>query len=129
MAFLPYIWGQFDRDNAAGRQDLARASRSGGLYSWNYSGHERKPAYLRVDLSASAEFLKKTPESYLTLGDMENGKYTPLTRFRFRLKEGKNVYLFRISADYYWSLGRLNALSLAPSLGNSAVSVRILEGD
>lgn len=129
VAFLPYIWGQFDRDNAAGRQDLAKVSRSGSLYSWNYSGNEQKPAYLRVDLSASAEFMKKHKESYLILGDMENGKYTPLVRFRFKLKEGKKVYLFRISSDYYWSRGKLNALSLAPDLENSAESVRILEGD
>lgn len=129
VAFLPYIWGQFDRENAAGRPDLAKVSRSGSLYSWNYSGNEQKPAYLRVDLSASAEFMKKHKESYLILGDMENGKYTPLVRFRFKLKEGKKVYLFRISSDYYWSRGKLNALSLAPDLENSAESVRILEGD
>ena len=129
VAFLPYIWGQFDSENAAGRPDLVKVSQSGSLYAWNYSGNERKPAYLMVDLSVSTEFLKRHQESYLTLGDMENGKYTPLARFRFKLKEGKNVYLFRISSDYYWSRGKLNALSLAPDLENSAESVRILEGD
>ena len=129
VGFLPYAWGQFDSENAASNSDLATVSENGGLYTWSYSGHEHKPAYLRLDLSASAEFLKKNSSPSLLLGSMENGRFTPLCRFRFRLKEGRKVYLFRISSDYYWSRGKLNALSLDPNLRESGLSVRILEGD
>lgn len=129
MEFLPFIWGQFDSRNAASNADLATVSQSGSVYTWDYSGKENKPAYLRLDLSVSPDFLKNTNASTITLGSMEGGKFTPLSRFRFKLKEGKKVYLFRISSDYYWSRGKLNALVLDPNLGSTAGQVRILEGD
>jgi len=129
LEFLPYIWGQFDSKDAASHTDLAKISRKGDLYSWNYAGKENKPAYLRVDLSAGRDFLKQHDTSYLILGNTENGKFTPLNRQRFKLRKGKKVYLFRISSDYYWSRGSLNALSLDSSLGGAVDSVRILEGD
>lgn len=129
VSFLPSIWGQFDSRNAASNADLAVVSQNSGVYAWDYSGKEKKPAYLRVDLSLSPDFLKSTNASTITLGNMEGGKFTPLARFSFRLKEGKKVYLFRISSDYYWSRGKLNALVLDPNLGSKAGSVRILEGD
>lgn len=129
VAFLPSIWGQFDSRNAASNADLAGVSKNGSVYTWDYAGMEKKPAYLRVDLSLSPDFLKSTNASTITLGNMEGGKFTPLARFSFRLKEGKKVYLFRISSDYYWSRGKLNALVLDPNLGSKAGSVRILEGD
>ena len=129
VRFLPYIWGQFDSRNASGNADLAKVTRNWPNYTWNYSGHESKPAYLRLDLSLSPEFVKGADASFLTLGSLENGKYTPLSRFRFRLKEGDGVYLFRISADYYWSRGKLKAISLDPHLRSVVRSVRILEGD
>ena len=129
LEFLPYIWGQFDSKDAASHTDLAKISRQGNLYSWNYAGKENKPAYLRVVLSADRDFLKQHDTSYLILGNTENGKFTPLNRQRFKLRKGKKVYLFRISSDYYWSRGSLNALSLDSSLGGAVDSVRILEGD
>lgn len=129
VEFLPFIWGQFDTRNASSNPDLAKVSQDGDVYCWNYHGHESKPAYLRVDLSVSHEFLEKYPSAYLILGDMQNDRFAPLSRFRFRLKEGKKVYLFRISADYYWSRGRLNSVRLDPALGASVVSLRVLEGD
>ena len=129
VEFLPFIWGQFDSKNAASNVDLANVSQNGSVYTWDYSGKENKSAYLRVDLSVSEDFLKSINTSAITLGSMEGGKFTPLSRFRFKLKEGKKVYLFRISSDYYWSLGKLNALVLDPNLGSTAGSVRILDGD
>lgn len=128
MELLPFIWGQFDSRNAASNADLSAVSKNGSVYAWDYAGKEKKPAYLRVDLSLSHDFLS-TNASTMTLGNVEGGKFTPLARFRFRLKEGQNVYLFRISSDYYWSRGKLNALVLDPNLGSAAGSVRILEGD
>ena len=129
VEFLPFIWGQFDSKKAASHQDLAKVSLNDSLYSWNYSGKEGKPAYLRLDLSLTPDFLKNTNASAITLGNMEDGKFTPLNRFRFRLKEGRKVYLFRISSDYYWSIGKLNAVSLDPNILGLAVSVRIIEGN
>lgn len=129
VSFLPSIWGQFDSRNAASNADLAVVSQNSGVYAWDYSGKQSRPAYLRVDLSVSPDFLKSTNASTITLGNMEGGKFTPLARFRFRLKEGEKVYLFRISSDYYWSRGKLNALILDPNVGSKAGSVRILEGD
>ena len=129
VVFLPYIWGRFDSKNAASHADLTNVSHDGKFYMWNYSGKENKSAYLRIDLSVSREFLKQHDTSYIILGSLENGKLTPLNRIRFKLRKGKNVYLFRISSDYYWSRGALNALSLDPNLGETAESVRILEGD
>lgn len=129
VAFLPFIWGQYDSRNAASNADLVAVSKNGSVYTWDYSGKQSRPAYLRVDLSVSPDFLKSTNASTITLGNMEGGKFTPLARFRFRLKEGEKVYLFRISSDYYWSRGKLNALSIDPNVGSKAGSVRILEGD
>lgn len=129
VRLLPYIWGQFDSRIAADNADLVNVSFNGGIYSWNCAGKQSKPAYLRMDLTVSQEFMKNTSASSLVLGNIEAGRFTPLNKFRFRLKEGKNVYLFRISSDYYWSRGQLTALSLDPKLANSVTSVRILEGD
>ena len=129
VQFLPYIWGQFDSENAASHSDLAKVLENGGLYSWSYVGHEHDPAYLRIDLTASKEFIANNSTSYLLLGSMDDGGFNPLCRFEFKLKEGRNVYLFRISSDYYWSLGKLKALSLGTNLVGTDASVRILEGD
>lgn len=129
IRFLPYIWGQFDTKKASNLPDLVNISALGDLYTWSYANYKNKPAYLRVDLSISPEFLKHYWLSYFTLGTLEGEQYTPLSKFSFKLKEGKNVYLFRISADYYWFRGKFNALSLDPNLCSSVTSVRILEGD
>ena len=129
VAFLPYIWGRFDSKNAASHADLTNVSHDGKFYMWNYSGKENKSAYLRIDLSVSREFLKQHDTSYLILGSLENRKHTPLNRIRFKLRKGKNVYLFRISSDYYWSRGKLNSLVLDQNLASVVDSVRLLEGD
>jgi hypothetical protein len=129
MQFLPWIWGQLDSKKAADQTNLAKVTMKDSLYSWNCSGCENKSSYLRVDLSMDKEFLKKTSSTYLLLGNLDNDKFIPLSRFRFKLKEGKQTYLFRISSDYYWSRGKFNAFSLDPKLRNSVTSVRILEGD
>lgn len=129
VQFLPYIWGQFDTRHAAENADLASVSGNGSHYSWNYAGHEGSSAYLRLDLDAGEELIKNSDAAYLMMGTEEDGKFSPLNRYRFKLKAGKQVYLFRISSDYYWSRGRLNAVSIDPRLMNSVSSVRILEGD
>lgn len=129
VQLLPYMWGQFDSENAASHADLAKVLENGGLYSWSYVGHEHDPAYLRIDLTASKEFIANNPTSDLLLGSMDDGGFNPFCRFEFKLKEGRNVYLFRISSDYYWSLGKLKALSLGTNLAGTDASVRIIEGD
>lgn len=129
VEYLPFIWGQFDSKNAASNSDLTAVSLNGDTYSWDYSGKESRPAYLRLDLSVDQELLKNTNSSSITLGNMKDGKYTALNRFRFKIKEGKNVYLFRISSDYYWSCGKLNALNIDASLRKYIKSVRLLIGD
>ena len=129
MQFLPYIWGQFDTKNASENADLASVSRNGSHYSWNYAGHEGRSAYLRLDINAGEELIKSSDAAYLMMGTEEGGRFLPLNRYRFKLKSGKHVYLFRISSDYYWSRGKLNAVSVDPRLMSSVNSVRILEGD
>lgn len=129
VEFLPFIWGQLDSKNAASNADLTEVYSNGETYTWDYSGKESRPAYLRLDLSVNQELLKNANSSSITLGDMKDGKYTALDRFRFKLKEGQNAYLFRISSDYYWSCGKLNTLYIDASLRKYIKSVRILEGD
>ena len=129
LELLPYVWGQFDVKKAAENADLTAVSFNDSLYSWEYSGHEHKPAYLRVDLSVSQDLLSRVGHSYLNLGSVEDGKFKAFNRYWFQLKEGSNTYLFRISSDYYWSRGKLNKLFIDPNIRDSVVSVRLLEGD
>ena len=129
VELLPYVWGQFDTKKAANYADLADVSLHDKVFTWNYSGHEKKPAYVRIELSVSPDFLMRTDRSYLNFGTLEHDKFTALNRYWFKLKEGRKVYLFRVSSDYYWSRGKLNALFIDPNISGFVTSVRLLKGD
>lgn len=129
VELLPYVWGQFDTKQAADYPDLSQVSKHENFYSWDYSGHEHNPAYVRIELSIDKDFLAKSPYSYLYFGNSEDGKFMSKNRYWFKLKPGKNVYLFRVSSDYYWSRGQLTALFLDPNINGLVTSVRLLKGD
>jgi len=129
VGFLPYVWGQFDSEHAADHADLIKVSAEDDGFAWDGAAQKDKPAYLRVEIDAGRKLINGTPDTYLTLGSLKGGAYTPLSRFRFKLRKGHKAYLFRVSADYYWHRGELNALRLDPNLKALVTSVRVIEGD
>lgn len=129
VGFLPYVWGQFDSEHAADHADLMKVQAENGYFVWDDAGQQDKPAYLRVEIDAGRKLINGSPDTYIKLGSLKNGSFTPLGRFRFKLKKGHKVYLFRVSADYYWHLSELNALQLDPNLKALVTSVRVIEGD
>lgn len=71
----------------------------------------------------------ETLEVIAKLGYYEEGRFTEKCQYGIVLKEGCHDYLIRVSSDYYWYLGEINAAYIQSDSTLYGVSMKILEGD
>ena len=86
VGFLPYVWGQFDSEHAADHADLIKVQAADPGFAWDGAGKQGWPVYLRVEIDAGKKLPNGSPDTYLTLGNFRDGAFTPLSRFRFKLR-------------------------------------------
>jgi hypothetical protein len=130
LSKLPVIWGEKDIKNAAGNNVVCKAQVSDdGIYEVEKSRflNTDKGNYLMLKLTCAERETQKT--LVVKAGNYEQGAFGEKYRYSMDLEEGTHCYLLRISSDYYWQLGDINAFCLQSEADISNVEVNILTGD
>ena len=137
LEHLPRIWAERDEKNAMSNAVITELQYMDGFYAFESENVNlgENGNYLKInavydgtDLNGlyddDDEFLDVT----IVLGDCQNGKFIEKCRYTLKIQEGTHDYLLRVSADYYWYLGEINAVKIQTD-GVHNVDMQILEGD
>ncbi len=136
---LPLYWAELDEQKAALNEVITKATLGEeALYTFNeaipydaargnylllntlYTGHDMNGLMENDDEFATA---------VLIMGTYQNDNFIETCRYEFSIREGMHDYLFRVSSDYYWGLGRVNAAKIECSEKLKGTQISILQGD
>ena len=125
---LPLLWAEKDVKKAINNKIVAELKNEGMLYIIPPGANKKAEAghYLAVSCTNESDNIYN---AYVALGTNNNGIFEEKCRFNFNMYPGKHNYLFRISSEYYWHIGLLNAAILNGKSGLKDIDMRILEGD
>ena len=71
----------------------------------------------------------ETVGAVVKLGIYTNGKFEEKYKYDLTVREGRNDYLIRVSCDYNWYLGEINAVQISSGGMLQNTEMKILEGD
>lgn len=130
---LPHIWANYDEKSAIENRVQKKLSNKGnGLFLINSVDaiQKEKGNYLLITGKYMTEEIENDSNfATIQLGHYQNGKFVEKCVGNFNLKPGKQNYLIRISADYYWYLNEINAIKFTNDIRLEEVEMVILEGD
>lgn len=131
---LPLIWGELDEKKAAKNPEVSSAVKKGDIYVFDNTDFDRqdKGNYLLLNTvygTTEDNAANDSTEAVLRMGTYENGVFTEKYCYKITLKKGKHDYLFRVSSDYYWTKGDINAVSVECLEEIGETTVKVLEGD
>jgi hypothetical protein len=114
---IPYLWGEYDSRKAYENPKVYTPQSLPGIIPKDMQSHEN---YMLLRINANQD-----DTGILAFGS-EAGDYN--FGYSFRIKEGNHSYLFRVSADNYWTLGNL-IFNCSSENGSQVVGASVLEGD
>lgn len=124
---IPYIWGMYDVKKAFNNPVINGAiTKYDSWYSVETKNiSKEKGNYIMVETDS------KTPGNCsISFGSAANGTFSPLNNFIFQLNHGKkNRYLIRVSSDFYWYSGQINAFTIKSDIPLENLSIKLLQGD
>ena len=85
--------------------------------------------YLGQDVEEKYKSNNESIRGVVCLGWYNEDGFIEKCRYSFTLQEGKHDYLIRISTDYFWHLGEINAMQFYTDYDVNISKIRILEGD
>lgn len=136
LSQLPNIWAK--NDDAINNEEYVVAEYTDGYYVFNRKAIKNTDAgnYLKLKLSYDGTDTERnyysddeTVGASIKLGVYKNGKFTEKYQYNVTLKEGTNEYLIRVSNDYYWYYGNVNAVKILCEGVLHDGKISILEGD
>ena len=123
------MWGEKDIKNASQNDAICEANFADGFlfFDTDKINDESQSCYIMLIAECECDKLSDN-EGLLRLGNLYGGEFDEKNRYIFNLKDGEHVYLFRVSADYYWNQKLLNGILLQ---GEEIKTVRmyLIEGD
>lgn len=123
---LANAWGNLDVRNAADNEVICEGKRTGIIYSFDLDENDYvNPAYLGISLQAINDDSKAT----IIMGDTSSGAFVEKCRYVLDISSDVNYYMIRVSSDYYWHLGEINAMYLVSEDKVYADSARFIMGD
>lgn len=135
---LPLYWAELDEKQAAHNEVLNEAVRSeNNIFILEHitEKDKQKGNYLLLTTSFNGydnsgminddEYI----DASIIMGMYQEGVFVEKCRYNFALKEGEHNYLFRVSSDYYWMLGKINAVELECDAKVNGTRMKILRGD
>lgn len=131
MYEIPYLWGTYDTKEGWQNPVLAQAVLTDeNVYCFDpiSSTDKVNGNYLLLTCDCEDEYPDQTDAPEIILGSTQPG-YEDLYRFQFTLHPGRQQYLFRISADYYWYAEDINRVAVHTDAPVRDVHIQILEGD
>ncbi|NLG05123.1 MAG: hypothetical protein GX567_15020, partial [Clostridia bacterium] len=136
LAYLPSIWA--DNDRAIINTEYAELQQANGYYLFDRSAISSKEhgnyllfraTYNGTDTRRSYDNDDEVIGASIKVGIYENGIFSEKYQYNVTLKEGTNDYLIRVSNDYYWYCGDVNAVKVICDGILYDVDMKVLEGD
>lgn len=124
---LPYIWGEKDTKKASKNKVVSKLVKQDDYYKIENDFSKDKGNYLllKTDVIVKDEPMTAT----IRVGTIENNEFIEKYNYSFIIERGDNNYLFRISNDYNWKFGNINAIKIDTKSKLYNTSIKILEGD
>jgi hypothetical protein len=133
---LPWIWANYDLEKVSDGKVVTETEYKDGLYHINEGAVDYTNAgtYLKIHAIYNGydngTLYKDDDEIVWTtvvMGKYENGEFAEKAKYKMGIKEGESDYLIRVSADYYWYLGEVNAIKILPEGNVYGVDVTVVE--
>lgn len=133
---LPRIWASYDSKEANKGNVVAEAIYKDGIYCFDNksirlgeNGNYLKltATYNGLDKNGLYENNDEYSRIDVVLGNYEDGNFIEKCKYNFNIKEGTYDYLIRVSADYYWYIGEINAIRIQAEDILFDVDIQILE--
>ena len=125
---LPLLWAERDIKKAINNGVIAGLIDENGLFNIPSGANNdaKKGNYLLLHCTN----INKDPiAGCLALGNHANGTFQEKCRYNYIVQPGTHSYLFRISSEYYWHIGKLNAVKIVDNANLTGISMKIVEGD
>lgn len=138
VGYLPQIWAEYDEKNAVENEVITKLIKKNGLYVFENKTlkPDKKGNYL---LLTALNDGNEDENVVIKLGKYEHGTFEEKYRYTVTMSEGLHDYLIRVSTDYYWYHGKINAVCIENENDTSEdpqieenmknVEMKILKGD
>ena len=135
---LPRIWAEYDKEKSIENSVVMQLTQKDNMYICDnklfkagadgnyllihaiYDGQDQGLYYKDND---------ETTDIIIKAGKYEDGIFQEKCQYHFTLSEGEHYYLIRISTDYYWYQGEINAVYFQSDTTLRDIQMSILEGD
>lgn len=138
IGHLPIIWAEKDIKNAAKNSVVTSLSKSNNVYKFNNETFLRgkNGNYLLISANCNEGCYENinnaqsnSKKALVKLGTYENDIFNEKYQYSMDLQRGQHDYLIRVSNDYYWYFGDINAVKIQADVNLQGVEMHILEGD
>ena len=138
IGHLPQIWAEYDEKNAVENEVITKLIKKNGLYIFENKTFkpDKKGNYL---LLTALNDGNEDENVVIKLGKYEHGTFEEKYCYTVTMSEGLHDYLIRVSTDYYWYHGKINAVCIENENDTSEdpqieenmknVEMKILKGD
>lgn len=136
---LPLIWAELDEKEAINNRVMVEMIKNDEeVYTFDTSKaiDDKNGNYLMLTAAYAGldtDGLSNPDDEYISgtvmIGSYDGNLFAEKCRYNFTLKEGEHSYLFRVSSDYFWTLGEINAVKIVTSEKIEGVQFKILQGD
>ena len=133
---LPWIWANYDSDKVNNKKVVTETEYKDGLYHITKGtvDYTNAGTYIKIRAiynGSDRENLYKDDDEIVwttvIMGKYENGEFAEKAKYKMGIKEGESNYLIRVSADYYWYLGEINAIKILPEGNVNGLEVTVVE--
>lgn len=122
---MPYLWGRRLESSSDITELLSGFTSKDGLIDIRLiSLKNAAPYYLCIGIDAQS-----SDEGALAMAGLYDGNEIILKQYGFNIHEGSNIYLFRVSANYFWQEGFVDELKVYVNNEEVECEVRLIQGD
>jgi hypothetical protein len=121
---IPYIWANYDKIGVDKKEEQLTINRNLSTYDFS-SINKQVGNYLLINASAV-----KDGTMTVQFGKEDTNGFTSLSQYDFSVKNGnKQNYLIRLSSDFMWYSGEINAIKIISDNNSTVERTSILKGD
>lgn len=135
LGHLPRIWAEKDVKKSARNTIVTDLSKINNVYQLKNESIQRgyDGNYLLISANCIDEDIadvSNIPKRGLVkLGTYDEEGFNEKYQYNMYFEKGQHNYLIRVSNDYYWYFGNINAVSIETDAGLQDVTMYILKGD
>ena len=129
---LPGIWAERDEKQAVKNKIVSELKQKNSCYYMDKPAERQAEGnYLLLSFNCPDKETGNAGDTnaVVKLGSCENGKFDEKYQYEMTLTKGYHNYLIRVSSDYYWGQGFIQAVQIDCDVALEAVTMKILAGD